>query len=698
MIFDVRNDSASEPKLKSSNSARLHLNESAFGLPPEIPADVWNSIQFELSHYPESSCEILRASISSYIGVKPEMVAVGNGIDELIMLASLTFSEENREILFTESTFPGYKASAKTARSRSRAISLVNFKVSPTNIVNAIGSQVSVVFICNPHNPTGSILTKDDLIEIIDAAEKHDVIPIFDEAYMDYVDDEDSKSAIGHVKSGRNALVLRTFSKAWGLASVRFGYMVGPEALVEKLWSNRGTLPFNVNRFAQYFVPKLLKDSDYINNVKSKNSITKSFFCSMLNELGIEYLESETNFLMINSYGDSSSLTWRLSENHQILVRDLSLFGIPGWIRASIGSEYEMRRLASALSVEIPPNLRKSEKISEVPHWLLPIEAKEKMTAAQIFNGFSASHAVQTLEQIGIWRELKSGPQVIEDILEKFDIPDHVLLGLLRTTTLIDITEWRNGRFLLTKNGQDVIDQIGYFTWGVGGYGRYLQNISEFPVQYHSIERNGELIAKGSGHIGHTSMLPVEQKVLKNINFTKAADIGCGDGSRIIRLLEEKTNATAIGIDINSDACEIARKNVKARKLENRATIHNRNILEDLEASEYEDVDLVLCFLMMHDILSSSDDKIYSANKLFSLFPNAKEFLIADTVRQDWNISSSLPIFSMEFELVHALSNIPLQSRSFYQRIFDHTGLEVRNTLPFGAPSTWLFHLKRPID
>lgn len=678
------------------NTARLHLNENPYEIPGEILAQIERTIREGLGLYPDSECDALRQSIADYVGVPMDMIAVGNGVDELIMLLTLTYARDGKAVVFTDSTFPGYKSAATIAGARQKAIPLANYSVDSAALISAMDEDTAISFVCNPLNPTGSLLKPDETRAIMDATRDKGVIPVFDEAYIDYVKDEASSSALKSIAEGGTGLVLRTFSKAWGLASLRIGFVVGPAELIEPIWQTRNALPFNVNRIAQSVLPEVLRNSNYINDVRNKNHYVRSVFCERLDALNINYRPSEANFVMVSAHGDSTALTEKLARRHDILVRDLALFGIPGWLRVSVGTNEEMSDLAKALETEVDASRRPGRDTPEQPHWDHATLIQETMVPAQIFNGFAASHAIQALEQMNIWDRLSNKPQSSDTLCAELGIPGHLFRGLIRTVALVGLVEIKEGLIHLTETGQEAMNNIGYFTWGVGGYGRFLQEISEKSSNFTTpvvCQKNGELIAKGAGRVGKTHMLPIEQEAVRDIKFNRVADIGCGDGSRLIRLMKQNDSATAVGIDINTEAVLLARAEVEKAGFANRIQIHQANILDALQAPEFKDVDLVCCFLMMHDLFAASKSHVLAVRALRSAFPDAKDFLIADTVRQEWDTGTELPMFSLQFELVHALSNTPLHSLDQYIRSFEQGEMSVKKMTPFGAPSTWLFHL-----
>ena len=335
----------------SADMLRLHLNESPYGPPPGTYEALKQEISGNCSIYPESTCEHLRQCIATFAGVTSDMIAVGNGIDELILLITLALSEPGTVNVITDSTFPGYASACAVAGAAVRAVHLNNYRISPEAIVAAVQPDARVVFVCNPHNPTGTLIARRGVDLILTAAEAAGAIPVFDEAYMEFAEDELASSQ-DFIRDGRRAIMLRTFSKAWGLASIRIGYALGPRDLIGRIWQIRAALPFNVNRIAQHIVPQILARKEFPASVRARTAEARALLCEILRRWRVEFIPSTTNFLAMRIGGtDSAEVTRLLAEKHRILVRDLGPFGMPGWIRVSIGKPEDVERFCSALGM-----------------------------------------------------------------------------------------------------------------------------------------------------------------------------------------------------------------------------------------------------------------------------------------------------------------------------------------------------------
>ncbi|MGK5533928.1 pyridoxal phosphate-dependent aminotransferase [Streptomyces sp. URMC 129] len=329
---------------------RLHLNESPYGPPPGTVEAVAAEAAAHLAHYPDSECRALREALARHFGVGPEMVAVGNGVDELVLLTSLTFLREPAaEVAFTANTFPGYAASAAVAGAAVRALPLRDRAVPAGELAEALRDGTDLAFVCNPLNPTGTVLSRAEVDLLLDAARSADGVLVFDEAYLDFAGPEHEHALLA-VRSGAPALVMRTFSKAWGLASVRMGCLIGPADLVARCARTAGALPFSVSRPAQSAVLRALEQPGHLERVRSGTAQAREYLIKSLDAIGLPAMPSHANFVMVDVPGDSARVADRLAAEHGVLVRDLSLLGLPGSLRVSVGTPPQVERCVAALA------------------------------------------------------------------------------------------------------------------------------------------------------------------------------------------------------------------------------------------------------------------------------------------------------------------------------------------------------------
>ncbi|MFC7589494.1 methyltransferase domain-containing protein [Nonomuraea antimicrobica] len=187
---------------------------------------------------------------------------------------------------------------------------------------------------------------------------------------------------------------------------------------------------------------------------------------------------------------------------------------------------------------------------------------------------------------------------------------------------------------------------------------------------------------------------PIEQKVLDGIAFESVADLGCGDGSRLIRMCRDGSRR-GLGVEADERACEAATKSVAEAGLSDRVTIV-RDDARRWDGRRFPGVDLVTCFLMLHDLFAAVEEPADAVRKLIEVFPDARRFLIADTAAVNWaGHEGPLPAFSLGFELLHAYMETPIVGADTYLNAFAGAGLRVERREQFGSPSTWLYLLVR---
>jgi len=394
----------------STDMLRLHLNETPYGAPRSARLAADAELEQRCAVYPDSDCAGLRDRLAGYLGVGPEMIAVGNGVDELVLLTALTFLGPDRTALVTETTFPGYLTAAAVAGAAVRTVPLDAYRVSPGAVGAALGADIDIAFICNPVNPTGTVLDRAGVERIIADAEAAGTVVVFDEAYLDFAG-PDFDYALDAVRAGRPVIVLRTFSKAWGLAALRVGYAVGPAELIARLWRTRQSLPFNVNRLAQQAAISALDEPEFVISVRDRTNRARQRFYRGVEALGLDYVPSVTNFVLVRTgtASDSGILAARLASEHQILVRDLTAFGLPGCLRVTIGNEEQVDTFIAALAAVLPTQQSLVDAGAPVPHWNQPVPTLSAHDTAALFNGYVGAQVVFALRSLGVWDRLRKG-------------------------------------------------------------------------------------------------------------------------------------------------------------------------------------------------------------------------------------------------------------------------------------------------
>ena len=327
--------------------ARAHLSENHFGFSPAVWPCVLGE-QGRMNLYPDPESRAVREAIASFYDVDADMVAVANGMDEIILMTALAFLGEGVPAVTSSATFPGYLNSASVGRAEIRTAPLDGYRV-PTSAMGALcRERRSVAFVCNPHNPTGTLADADGIADLVRAAAETGSLPVFDEAYAEFAGPAFA-SAIPLVRGGERALVTRTFSKAYGLAGFRIGYAIGRPEDIARVRALQSALPFAVNRLAQAAAICALRDQAFLASVVTRTQEAKAHFCSEMGRLGIEYVPSHTNFVALR-IEESRLMAARLHGDFGILVRETTPFGLPSHVRVSMASGAPLNTLIASIA------------------------------------------------------------------------------------------------------------------------------------------------------------------------------------------------------------------------------------------------------------------------------------------------------------------------------------------------------------
>jgi histidinol-phosphate aminotransferase len=682
-----------------ADALRLHCNESPYGPPPEALAAAGEELAARGGVYPDPGAVRLRARIAETVGVDPAQVAVGNGADELILLTALGFLGPGRTALVTETTFPGYAASARTSGATVRTVPLAGYAVDVPAVCAALREGVDVAFFCNPLNPTGTALAAADVEQILATAEETGTLAVFDEAYLEFAGTE-HRSATDLVRAGRRLLVLRTFSKAWGLAGLRIGYALGPAEVTGHIRATRQVLPFGVNRVAQRAAEAALEHPEFVADVRERTAEARELLYKGLEQAGLDFVRSQANFVLVRTGGDSAAIAERLRVEHRVLVRDLTGFGLPGHLRLGVGTPEQVDRACAALAAVTGPP-REGQRAGGIGSPLrdTPVPTLAPVDPATLFNGYTGASVVLALSELGVWERLAERPAGVDELVGMTGADPTKLLALLRVAALLGHLELGDGDpVALTDTGREIATSRGVFTWGVGGYGELLGRLAGLATGElrfgRDVGRDEARIATGSGTQGRLVMRPAEQRVLAGIDFDVVADLGCGDGSRLIRLCGADPARRGLGIEVSPAAAEQARLRIAEAGLTDRLEIVVDDVLSQARQRTFPGVDLVTSFLMLHDLFAETGDPVGVMRALREVFPDARQFLVADSMARNWERhEGALPTFAVEFELVHAFMETPIMSQDVYERAFTEAGLRVRRREPLGTPSTWIYLL-----
>jgi histidinol-phosphate aminotransferase len=323
---------------------KLASNETSVGPSPLAVAAIKKEIK-NINLYPEGSSRLLREKIAHRLSIDKEMIIIGNGEDDIIDLIGMAFINDGDEVFTGEITFPAYETAAKIMGGKLILIKLKDFRFDLEKIAQRINEKTKIVFLCNPNNPTGTIVDKEAVDRFIKQVPE-DVIVVFDEAYYDYVEDQGYPNSLSYVLEEKNVIVLRTFSKIAGIAGVRIGYGIAKLELIGYL--NRVVNPFTTNRLAQVAALASLDDEEHRKKVLRSNQEGKKYLYRELKEIDLFYLPTEANFIFIDLKEDSEVIFEKLLRKG-VIIRPGETWGCPNFIRVTIGTAYENKKFIQAL-------------------------------------------------------------------------------------------------------------------------------------------------------------------------------------------------------------------------------------------------------------------------------------------------------------------------------------------------------------
>ena len=323
---------------------KLASNENPIGPSPKAITAA-SSAACEVNRYPDGSSFYLKRKIASKFGLSLANVIIGSGSDDLIDIITKTFLEESDEALITKPSFLEYYILSMARGARVRAVKLKDFKYDIKAILNSIGSRTKVIFIGNPDNPTGAYLNKKMLGDFIKGC-PGDVVLVLDEAYRELIDRKDYSNPFKYIRK-KNIIILRTFSKAYGLAGLRIGYGLSNKRIIAAMEKVR--LPFNVNLLAQRGAEAALDDKAHLLKTKRVIKAGKKFLVKNLEKLGFKIVVSPANFILVNCGKKKGSQIFKGLLRYGVIVRDMKAYGLPYYFRVNVGTMEENRRFIEAL-------------------------------------------------------------------------------------------------------------------------------------------------------------------------------------------------------------------------------------------------------------------------------------------------------------------------------------------------------------
>ena len=335
---------------KIKNIIKLSANESALGVSPKVNK-ILNGKNLILSKYPDSKSKILRKEISKKFNCDFNKIICGAGSDEIIQMICQLYLNKFDEVIVPQYSFLMYRIYAQIIGAKVIFSKEKNFKVSVSEIIKNVTKKTKIVFLANPNNPTGTYLTKLELIELRKKLKKN-ILLVLDDAYFEYMKNKDYKPSLDLFKNKDNVVVIRTFSKIYGLASLRVGWGYASKKIINAM--NLIKPPFNVNQLAQTAATEALKDKNFITQSVKHNIIEANKIKNTLEKLNIFSHKVTANFLLLNfdKCKFSANYVFNKLKSKGIILRSVEGgYNIKNRLRLTIGSKKENIKLITTIKV-----------------------------------------------------------------------------------------------------------------------------------------------------------------------------------------------------------------------------------------------------------------------------------------------------------------------------------------------------------
>ncbi len=331
-----------ERELGIKGAVKLASNENPLGPSPKAVEALKAAIS-GINRYPDGGGYYLRKTLGERLSVEMDELILGNGSNELIDIAVRTYLRPGDEAVMAKPSFVVYATSVKAQGARPVEVPLKEWRHDLDAMAEAVTSKTRMLFIANPNNPTGTINTKEELNRLFERLPEG-LLVVVDEAYYEYVRNPDYADSIRHFRAGRDILILRTFSKIYGLAGLRIGYGIAKKDIIEEM--NKLRPPFNANSLAQAGAIGALDDEEHLRRTVQANEEGKRYLYGELNSLGVKYVPTEANFIYILLGRDSKAVYGALLREG-VITRPIGPEGEA--IRVTIGTMEENRRFVKAL-------------------------------------------------------------------------------------------------------------------------------------------------------------------------------------------------------------------------------------------------------------------------------------------------------------------------------------------------------------
>jgi histidinol-phosphate aminotransferase len=334
---------ARELGLPANSIIKLASNENPLG-PSPAALKAMREVLANINLYPDGNAYYLKQKLAAKLSLPTESLMLGNGSNEIIEFVGHALMRAGVDVVVSEYCFAVYPLVTKLFGARLIVVPAKNYGHDLPAMLKAITPETKVIFVANPNNPTGTVASPKELRSFIDQVPLH-VLLVIDEAYIEFLDEPLDLLPLVRRREKPNLLLMRTFSKIFGLAGLRIGYGMADPELIAALEKVRQ--PFNINSIAQAGALAALDDIDHMSNTRANNARGLKVFSDAFHEMGVTFIPSVANFILVR-VGDGQGVFETLQKNG-IIVRPMGGYELPEWIRISIGTEAENARCIAGL-------------------------------------------------------------------------------------------------------------------------------------------------------------------------------------------------------------------------------------------------------------------------------------------------------------------------------------------------------------
>jgi len=335
---------ARELNLDPQSIIKLASNENPLGPSPNVINAIRTQLD-ELTRYPDGNGFVLKQKLAERCGVNIDQVTLGNGSNDILELVARAYLAPGLNAVFSQHAFAVYPIATQAVGAQAKAVPAKHWGHDLEAMLAAIDENTRVVFIANPNNPTGTWFDADALGSFLASVPAH-VLVVLDEAYIEYAEGGELPNGLTFLASHPNLLVSRTFSKAYGLAALRVGYAICSARIADVL--NRVRQPFNVNSLALAAACAALDDAEYLSQSRACNTAGMQQLETGFKQLGLDWIPSRGNFIAVDFGRDASPINQALLRDG-VIVRPMAGYGMPTFLRVSIGTEAENARFLDVL-------------------------------------------------------------------------------------------------------------------------------------------------------------------------------------------------------------------------------------------------------------------------------------------------------------------------------------------------------------